>query len=119
MKERLPFAQDIYVCFRLALLRSVPYFFSLSRSHSLFLCIVVDAISYNIDRAILFVFGCCNVHYKDWLTYYDRTDRPGELCYKCEISVKSQMTLLGNFDRAGVSISTDFSFSLKEDVPFC
>ena len=55
VKEGLPFARDLslensvdsYLSFRLALLRSLPYFFFLSRSPSLLLCIVFDAISSN------------------------------------------------------------------------
>ena len=33
-----------------------------------------------------FVFRDFNVHHKDWLTYSDGTDRPGELCYNLSIS---------------------------------
>ena len=28
-----------------------------------------------------FLFGDFTIHHKDWLSYSDRTDRPGELCY--------------------------------------
>ena len=35
----------------------------------------------------MFVFGDFNIPHKDWLTYSDGTDRPGELCL-------SQMTLI-------------------------
>ena len=55
VKEGLPFAQDLslensadsYLCFRLALLHSVSYFFFLYRSPSLSLCTVFDSISSN------------------------------------------------------------------------
>ena len=40
--------------------------------------------------ANVFVFGDFNAHHKDWLTYSDGTDRPGEVCY----SFLSQTTLL-------------------------
>ena len=95
VKERLPFAQDLPLensedsdlCFRLALLHSVSYFFFLCRSHSLLLCTVFDSISSNIDKVLsinpsanVFLFGDFKVHHKDWLTYSGRTDRPGELC---------------------------------------
>ena len=101
MKEGLPFAWDLclenstdsYLCFRLAFLHSVSYFFSLYRSLSSSLCMVFDAISSNIDEVLsinpsanVFVFGDFNVHHKDWLTYSGVTDRPGELCYNFSIS---------------------------------
>ena len=105
VKEGLSFAQDLflensadsYLCFRLALLHLVSYFFFLYRSPSSALCTVFDSISSNIDEVLsinpsanVFVFGDFNVHHKDWLTYSSGTDRPGELCY----NFLSQMTLL-------------------------
>ena len=101
VKEGLPFARnlsleyssDSYLCFRLALLHSVSYFFFLYRSPSSLLCTVFDSVSSNIDEALsinpstnVFVFGDFNVHHKDWLTYSSGTDRPGELCYNFSIS---------------------------------
>ena len=101
VKEGLPFAWDLslensadsYLCFRLALLHSVSYFFFLYRSPSSALCTVFDSISSNIDEVLsinpsanVFVFGDFNVHHKDWLTYSGGTDRPGELCYNVSIS---------------------------------
>ena len=84
---------DSYLCFRLALLHSVPYFFFLYRSPSLSLCTVFDSISSNIDEVLsinpsanVFVFGDFNIHHKDWLTYSGGTDRPGKLCYNFSIS---------------------------------
>ena len=87
MKEGLPFAwelslensADSYLCFRLALLHSVSYFFFLYRSPSSSLCMVFYSISSNIDEVLLinpsavFVFGDFNVHHKDWLTYSSGT----------------------------------------------
>ena len=93
VKEGLPFARDLslenssdsYLCFRLALLHSVSYFFFLYRSPSSALCTVFDSVSSNIDEVLsinpsanVFVFGDFNVHHKDWLTYSSGTDRPGE-----------------------------------------
>ena len=60
MKERFPFARDLslenyadsYLCFRLALLHSVPYFFFLYRSSSSSLCTFFDSISSNIDEVL-------------------------------------------------------------------
>ena len=101
VKEGPPFARDSslensadsYLCFRLALLHSVSYFFFLYRSPSLSLCMVFDSISSNIDEVLsinpsanVFVFGDFNVHHKDWLTYSGGTDKPGELCYNFSIS---------------------------------
>ena len=102
VKEGLPFAQDLslensadsYLCFRLALLHSVSYFFFLYRSPSLSLCTVFYSISSKIDEVLsinpsanMFLFGDFNIHHKDWLTYSGGTDRSGELCYNCSISV--------------------------------
>ena len=65
------------------------YFFFLDQSPSLTLC----PISSNINEVVpiktsgnVFVFGVFNVHHKDWLTYSDETDGPGELCYNFFIS---------------------------------
>ena len=104
VKEELPFAWDLslensadsYLCFWLALLHSVSYFFFLYRSPSSALCTVFDSISSNIDEVLsinpsanVFVFGHFKVHHKDWLTYCGGTDRPSEFCYNF-----SQTTLL-------------------------
>ena len=101
VKEGLPFAWDLslensadsYLCFRLALLHSVSYFFFLYRSPSSALCTVFDSISSNIDEVLLinpsanvFVFGDFNIHHKDRLTYSGGIDRPDELCYNFSIS---------------------------------
>ena len=61
VKEGLPFAQDLslekfedsHLCFRLALLYSVSYFFFLCGSPSLLLCSVFDSISSNTDEVLL------------------------------------------------------------------
>ena len=110
VKEGLPFARDLslenfadsYLCFQLALLHSVSYFFFLYRSPSSALCTVFDSISSNIDEVLsinpsanVFVFGDFNVHHKDWLNYSSGTDRPGELCYN--FSTSNDLTLIDNF----------------------
>ena len=58
---------------------------------------VFDSISSDIYEVLsinfsvnVFVFGDCNVHYKDWQTYSGGTDRSGKLF----ITFLSQMTLL-------------------------
>ena len=101
VKEGLPSAWDLSLensassclCFLLASLHSVSYFFFLYRSPSLPLCTVFYSISCNTDEvpwvnpsANVFVFGDFNVYHKGWLTYSGGTDRPGELCYKFSIS---------------------------------
>ena len=110
VKEGLPFAQDLslensadsYLCFRLALLLSVSYFFFLYQSPSSSLCMIFDSISSNIDEVLsinpsanVFFCGDFNAHYKDWLTYSGGTDRPGELCYN--FSISSDLTHMVNF----------------------
>ena len=80
VKEGLPFARDLslensadsYLCFRLAILHSVSYFFFLYRSPSLLLCTVFYSILSDIDEVLsinssanVFVSGDFNVHYKD------------------------------------------------------
>ena len=89
-KEGLPFARDLpiensadsYLCFRLALLQSISYFFFLYQSPSSPLWTVFESFSSNIDKflsinpsANVFVFGDFSVHHKDMLTYSGRTDR--------------------------------------------
>ena len=107
VKEGLPFARDLslensadsYLCFRLALLHSVSYFFFLYRSPSSALCMVFDSVSSNIDEVLsinlsanVFVFGDLNVYHKDWFTYSGGTDRPHELCFNvCISNVLTQM----------------------------
>ena len=90
------------LCFQLALLHSVSYFFFLYRSPSSALCTVFDSISSNIDEVLsinpsanVFVFGDFNVLHKDWFTYYGGTDQPGELCYNLYIS--NDLTQMVNF----------------------
>ena len=80
VKQELPFAQDLslensadsYLCFRLALLHSVSYFFFLYQSSSS-LSAVFYSISFNIDEVLsinpsanVFLFGDFNIHHKDW-----------------------------------------------------
>ena len=94
VKEGFPFARDLslensadsYLCFRLALLHSVSYFFFLYRSPSSSLCTVFDSISSNTDEVLsinpsanVFVFWDFPIHHKEWLTYSGGTDRPVKL----------------------------------------
>ena len=93
VKERLTFAQhlslensaDSYLCFRLALLHLVSYFFVLYQSPSS-LCMFFYSIPSDIDEVLwinpfanVFVLGDFNVHHKYWLIYSSGTDPPGEL----------------------------------------
>ena len=101
VKEGFPFAWDLslensadsYLCFRLALLHSVSYFFFLYRSPPSSLCTVFYSVSSNIVEVLpinpsanVFVFGDFNVHHKDWLIYSGGNDRSDELCYNFSIS---------------------------------
>ena len=110
LKEGLPFAWDLslensedsYLCFRLALLHSVSYFFFPYRSPSSSFCTVFDSISSSIDEVLsinpsanVFVFGDFSIHHKDWTTYCGGTDRPGELCYN--FSISNDLTQIVNF----------------------
>ena len=60
VKERLPFGQDLslensadsYLCFHLALLHLVSYFFFLYQSPSLSLCMIFYPILSNIDEIL-------------------------------------------------------------------
>ena len=96
VKEELPFAwglslensADSYLCFWLALLHSVSYFFLLYWSPSLSFCTVFDSISSNIDEVLwinpsanVFVFGDLDVYHKDWLNDSGGTNWLGELSY--------------------------------------
>ena len=82
VKEGLPFAWDLslensadsYLCFQLALLHSVSYFFFLYQSPSSSFCTVFDSVSSSIDEVLsinpsanVFVFGDFNVHHKSGL----------------------------------------------------
>ena len=88
LKEGLSFAwgsslensADSYLCFWLALLHSVSYFFFLYQSPSSSLCMVFDSISSNIDdvpminlSANVFVF---RDKHQNWQTEFGGTDRP-------------------------------------------
>ena len=68
VKEGLPFAQDLslenladsYLCFQLALLHSVFYFFFLYQSPSLSMCMVFDCISRAPNpKSLIFVMILC------------------------------------------------------------
>ena len=72
-----------YLCFWL---HSVSYFFLLYCSPSLFLCMVFDSISSNIDEVLsinpsanVLVFRYFHIYHKDLLTYSCRTGRPVKL----------------------------------------
>ena len=110
VKEGIPFVWELspeksvncYLCFRLALLHSMSYFFFLYRSPFLSLCTVSDSILSNIDEVLsinpsanVFLFQDFNTHPKDWPTYSGGTDQPGELCYN--FSVSSDLTQMVTF----------------------
>ena len=93
VKERLPFARDLSLensadsclCFRLALLHSVSYFFFLYRSPFSSLGTDFDSVSSNKDE-VLSINPSANVsleiltsYHKYRLTYCGGTNRSGEL----------------------------------------
>ena len=103
MKEGLTFAQDLflensadsYLCFLLALLYSMSYFFFLYQSSSSSLCMVFDSISSNIDE-VLSINPSANVFlFGDLFIYSGGTDRSGELCYN--FSILNNLTQMVNF----------------------
>ena len=55
-------------------------------------------------------FGDFNIHHKDWLTYSDGTNRPGELFLSFYPSICSTVAFhpLGNTDHVVLSVSIDF-----------
>ena len=80
------------LCFRLAFLHSVSYFFFLYRLSCSYLCTVFDSISSNIDGVLsinpstnVFFFEDVNFHHKNWQSYSGGTDISGELCYNFSI----------------------------------
>ena len=101
VEERLSFGQDLspenftdyYLCFRLALLHLVSYFFFLNRSTFSSFCTVFDSTSSKIDEVLsinssanVFVFDYFHVHHKDWPTCSGGTDRSGALCYNFSLT---------------------------------
>ena len=106
----LPFTLDVSLensadsclCFWLALLHPVSYFFFLHWSPLSSLCTVFDAVSSNMDKVLLinpyanvFIFGDFNIHHKDWLTNSGGTDRLRELFYN--FSISNDLTEIVNF----------------------
>ena len=93
---------DSYLCFRLALIHSLSYFFFLCRSLSLSLCKVFDSIPSNIDEVLsinppanAILFGEFNVHQKDWFTYFGETDRSKRtLLTQLTFPLRSQTVIL-------------------------
>ena len=124
VREGLLFAQDLslenlslensadsYLCFQVALLHSMSYFFFLYPSPSWSLCTTFDSISSNIHEVLsinpsanVFVFGDFIIHHKYWLTYSGGTDRSGELCYNFYITI--DLTQMVNFP-------TDWKYQVK------
>ena len=120
LKEGLSFAWDLslqnsadsYLCFRMALIHSLFYFFFLYQSPFLPLCKVFDAFLSIVGKVLLikqcpnvFVFGDFNVlTLFNWLIYSGGTDRPGELCYN--FSIYSDLTQMVNFPTQKVNFPT-------------
>ena len=100
VEEGLPFAwdvslensADVYLCFQLALLHSLSYFFPLLITFFIFvhgfysISSTIDEVLSINPSANVFAIGDFSVHHKDWLTYSSGTDRPGKLCSNFSIS---------------------------------
>ena len=136
VKEGLPFARDLslknsvdsYLCFRLALLHSVTYFFFLYQSPSSSLCMVFDYISSNIDEILsmnpsanVLAFGDFNIHHKDWLTYSGGTDKSSKLCHN--LSISNNCTQMVNFPTRITDCDSHspalLDFFLSSDASIC
>ena len=90
-------SEDSFVCFRLALVHWLSYFFLHYQCLSSFLYMVFDTISSNItslNQPICECIGHLNIHHKDWLTYSNRTDGPDKLC--CNFFVSNVLTQVVN-----------------------
>ena len=151
VKEGLSFAQDLslensvdsYLCFLLALLHSVPYFFFLYQSPSSFLCMAFDSISSNIDEVFsinpssnAFIFGDLTSIIRTALDSNELTqmvnfpsripdcdsNSPALLDFflSSDTSIYSTMAFppLGNSDHVFVSVSMDFTSNSQWDALF-
>ena len=88
---------DSCLCFWLALLHTVSYFFLLYQSLSSSLCTIFESISYSMDEVLsinpsanVFVFGKINIHH----SHPTGLPIPVELIYLLAIIFLSQTTLL-------------------------
>ena len=104
------------LCFSMASLHSVCYFFTLYQSLSSSMCAVFDSVSSNIENVLptnptvnKFVFVYSNIQHKDWITFSSRTDRPVDLCY---IFFSSQTTLFRLLTIELMSMIVIFKFLL-------
>ena len=110
VKSNLPIAREpileddneSYVCFRLALLHSTTYIFFLYRSPSSSSCSVVEAVSSNIDKALILqpsanimVCGDFNAHNTEWLGHSHTTDVAGVFCQ--EFALAQDLTQIVDF----------------------
>ena len=96
VKEGLPFgwvlypesSADFYLCFSagfaslsVLLFPLLITFFIVMHGFDSISCNKYEVLSIS-PSADVFVFADFNAHHKNWLTYCDGTDRPGEPCYK-------------------------------------
>ena len=141
VEEGLPFARDLslinpvdsYLCFWLALLHSVSYFYFLYRLPSSSLCTDFHSTSSLIDEVLsinpsvnVFVFGDFNVCHKIWRSYSGGTDRHGKLCYN--FSISDELTQMLNFptcvsdcdphSSAVLDLFISSNFSICSDMTF-
>ena len=99
IKEGFPCGRDLryevtdspYMCFRVALLHSTAFIFTLYRPHGDG-CSVIDHIADQVDKiftdhpsASIHICGDFNVHHEEWLVHSNNTDREGRICYDFSI----------------------------------
>ena len=90
---------------------------------------VFDSISSSIDEVLsinlssnVLIFGEFNIHHKDWLTYSDGNDRPGELYYN-SLVISNDLTQIVNFPTQIPDFDSHscalFDSFLSSDVSIC
>ena len=110
VKSNLPIAREYtledekesFMCFRLALLHTTTYIFFLYRSPSSSSCSVIEAVSSNIDKALIhqpsaniMVCGDFNAHNTEWLSHSRAIDVAGVSCF--EFALAHDITQIVDF----------------------
>ena len=101
IKEGLPCGRDkshedtdsSYMCFRLALLNSTSFIFTVYRAQDDG-CTVIDKIANQIDKILVdypsanihIICGDFNVHHQEWLIHSNKTDPEGRHCHDFSVA---------------------------------
>ena len=100
VKEGFPCGRDTshedvdspYMCFRLALLHSTAFIFTLYRPQDDG-CAVIDKIASQIDKILanhpsanIHICGDFNVHHEEWLVHSNKTDTEGRHCHDFSVA---------------------------------